>query len=181
MRKDMADCLHHFGYLANRDKGAPIPQECIICLKVLRCIEFNLTWFARAQSQVIRWSHQELPTLTPLVASDWKDLEVLLTSRERSHVTFSLWLFSSFPIFSFSCVWRILGNVSHLHGSVLECQFEDGRYLFVLLEGLLDTLFFVLCRRSERWGSSIWRATRETESQIEFHIMKRHGWALGSW
>ncbi len=41
--KDMADCIHHFGYLANRDKEAPIPQECIICLKVLRCIESNLT------------------------------------------------------------------------------------------------------------------------------------------
>ena len=41
--KDPAECLNHFGYLANRDKETPIPQECISCLKVLKCIEFNLT------------------------------------------------------------------------------------------------------------------------------------------
>ena len=40
--KDPAECLNHFGYLANRDKETPIPQECISCLKVLKCIEFNL-------------------------------------------------------------------------------------------------------------------------------------------
>jgi len=40
--KDQVECLNQFGYLANRDKGTPIPQECINCLKVLKCIEFNL-------------------------------------------------------------------------------------------------------------------------------------------
>ena len=40
--KDPAECLNHFGYLANRDKETTIPQECISCLKVLKCIEFNL-------------------------------------------------------------------------------------------------------------------------------------------
>ncbi len=40
--KDSVECLNHFGYLANRDKGTPIPQECMNCLKVLNCIEFNL-------------------------------------------------------------------------------------------------------------------------------------------
>jgi hypothetical protein len=41
--EDPAECLHHFGYLANRDKETPIPQECISCPKVLKCIELNLT------------------------------------------------------------------------------------------------------------------------------------------
>jgi hypothetical protein len=40
--EDSVECLNQFGYLANRDKGTPIPQECINCLKVLKCIEFNL-------------------------------------------------------------------------------------------------------------------------------------------
>jgi len=40
--QNQAECLHHLGYLADRDKGTPIPQECISCLKVLKCIEFNL-------------------------------------------------------------------------------------------------------------------------------------------
>lgn len=40
--KNQAECLHHFGYLANRDRETPIPQECVSCLKVLKCIEFNL-------------------------------------------------------------------------------------------------------------------------------------------
>jgi hypothetical protein len=41
--KDPVKCLQHFGYLADRDKETPIPQECISCPKVLKCIEFNLT------------------------------------------------------------------------------------------------------------------------------------------
>jgi hypothetical protein len=41
--EDPAECPHHFGYLANRDKKTPIPQECISCPKVLKCIELNLT------------------------------------------------------------------------------------------------------------------------------------------
>lgn len=40
--KDPIECLHHFGYLANREKNTPIPQECINCPKALKCIEFNL-------------------------------------------------------------------------------------------------------------------------------------------
>jgi len=35
------ECPNYFGYLANRDKANPIPQECMICLKILKCIEFN--------------------------------------------------------------------------------------------------------------------------------------------
>ncbi len=39
---DQVECLNQFGYLANRDKGTPIPQECLNCRKVLECVEFNL-------------------------------------------------------------------------------------------------------------------------------------------
>jgi len=31
-------CTHNFGYLANRPKNAPIPQECLICLKIVDCM-----------------------------------------------------------------------------------------------------------------------------------------------
>ena len=31
-------CPHHFGYLASRAKDAPIPQECLICLKIVECM-----------------------------------------------------------------------------------------------------------------------------------------------
>jgi hypothetical protein len=37
-----AKCPHHFGYLANRDETTPIPQECMFCLGLLKCIELNL-------------------------------------------------------------------------------------------------------------------------------------------
>ena len=32
------ECPHHFGYLASRVKDAPIPKECLVCLKVLDCV-----------------------------------------------------------------------------------------------------------------------------------------------
>ena len=31
-------CSHHFGYLASLPKNVPIPQECLICLKVADCM-----------------------------------------------------------------------------------------------------------------------------------------------
>ena len=31
-------CLHHFGYLNERDKGEPIPSECIECTMSLECM-----------------------------------------------------------------------------------------------------------------------------------------------
>ena len=31
-------CLHHFGYLSNRPKDSPIPQECIICQRLGDCM-----------------------------------------------------------------------------------------------------------------------------------------------
>ncbi len=31
-------CLHSRGYLASRPKNVPIPEECLICLKILECM-----------------------------------------------------------------------------------------------------------------------------------------------
>ena len=31
-------CLHHFGYLSSRPKDSPIPQECILCLRLGDCM-----------------------------------------------------------------------------------------------------------------------------------------------
>jgi len=36
--KGPSGCPHHFGYLASRAKGTPIPQECLICLKIVECM-----------------------------------------------------------------------------------------------------------------------------------------------
>jgi len=33
-------CQHHFGYLENRPKNTPIPEECLTCDKIVRCM-FN--------------------------------------------------------------------------------------------------------------------------------------------
>ena len=32
------ECTHDFGYLAHRDKNAPIPKECLICPKIVDCM-----------------------------------------------------------------------------------------------------------------------------------------------
>lgn len=36
--KGSSKCPHHFGYLANRPKSAPIPEECLVCQKMLECM-----------------------------------------------------------------------------------------------------------------------------------------------
>ncbi len=36
--KGPSGCPHHFGYLASRAKGTPIPQECLICPKIMECM-----------------------------------------------------------------------------------------------------------------------------------------------
>jgi len=36
--KSPSNCPHHFGYLANRPKNTPTPQECLICPKILECM-----------------------------------------------------------------------------------------------------------------------------------------------
>jgi hypothetical protein len=36
--KGPSGCPHHLGYLANRPKDAPIPQECLTCPKIVDCM-----------------------------------------------------------------------------------------------------------------------------------------------
>jgi len=36
--KIFSGCLHHFGYLASRPKNVPVPQECILCLRLGDCM-----------------------------------------------------------------------------------------------------------------------------------------------
>ena len=36
--KASSKCPHHFGYLADRPKSAPMPDECLTCEKMLECI-----------------------------------------------------------------------------------------------------------------------------------------------
>jgi len=36
--KGPSECPHHLGYLANRPKDAPIPQECLVCPKIVDCM-----------------------------------------------------------------------------------------------------------------------------------------------
>jgi len=36
--RKQSKCSHHFGYLASLPKNVPIPQECLICLKVADCM-----------------------------------------------------------------------------------------------------------------------------------------------
>jgi len=36
--KGSSACSRHFGYLATRPKDAPIPQECLICSKIVNCM-----------------------------------------------------------------------------------------------------------------------------------------------
>jgi hypothetical protein len=36
--KGSSACLRHFGYLANRPENAPIPQECLVCSRIVDCM-----------------------------------------------------------------------------------------------------------------------------------------------
>ncbi len=36
--KGPSGCPHHFGYLANRPKDDPIPEECLTCSKIMECM-----------------------------------------------------------------------------------------------------------------------------------------------
>ena len=36
--KGPSECSHHFGYLANRHRDSPIPQECLTCPKIVDCM-----------------------------------------------------------------------------------------------------------------------------------------------
>ena len=36
---DEKKCPHHFGYLSKLKKDSLIPEECLVCEKVLKCIQ----------------------------------------------------------------------------------------------------------------------------------------------
>jgi len=36
--KGPSGCPHDFGYLAKRPKDAPIPQECLVCSRIMDCM-----------------------------------------------------------------------------------------------------------------------------------------------
>jgi len=35
---DSVVCKHHFGYLKNRQKNDPIPDECLVCHRMIECM-----------------------------------------------------------------------------------------------------------------------------------------------
>jgi hypothetical protein len=37
IEKNNAKCPHHFGYLSELPKDKPIPEECLLCPKLLEC------------------------------------------------------------------------------------------------------------------------------------------------
>ena len=39
--EDHTNCTHHFGYLADLPTNTPIPEECLLCSKVVECIVKN--------------------------------------------------------------------------------------------------------------------------------------------
>jgi DNA-directed RNA polymerase subunit RPC12/RpoP len=38
LKKDVFSCAHFVGYLKTRSKDSPIPDECLTCNKILKCI-----------------------------------------------------------------------------------------------------------------------------------------------
>jgi hypothetical protein len=47
-------CLHHFGYLSEREKNVPIPPECIECMKSVECMLANTSSKDAAQ-EIQKW------------------------------------------------------------------------------------------------------------------------------
>ena len=37
-KKNYSNCSNYFGYLAKLSKEAPVPEECVLCPKVVECI-----------------------------------------------------------------------------------------------------------------------------------------------
>jgi hypothetical protein len=35
---EAVDCKHHFGYLSERSKSEALPEECIVCPKIVQCM-----------------------------------------------------------------------------------------------------------------------------------------------
>jgi len=36
--KENSGCQHHLGYLSEREKNQPIPDECIVCKDIVECM-----------------------------------------------------------------------------------------------------------------------------------------------
>ena len=37
-KEEIMKCIHHFGYLSETPKNAPIPEECFMCSRAVDCI-----------------------------------------------------------------------------------------------------------------------------------------------
>jgi hypothetical protein len=42
-RSSKIQCTHHFGYLSQRPKKESIPEECIVCERIVKCMLKNVT------------------------------------------------------------------------------------------------------------------------------------------
>jgi hypothetical protein len=40
-KKDDTICSHHFGYLSKCSENESIPEECLLCSKVVECIVYH--------------------------------------------------------------------------------------------------------------------------------------------
>ena len=47
-------CLHYFGYLRERDKGEPIPSECVECKRSVDCMLSTLA-SKNAVKEIRKW------------------------------------------------------------------------------------------------------------------------------
>lgn len=47
-------CLHYFGYLREREKGEPIPSECIECKRSVDCMLTNMV-SKNAVKEIKKW------------------------------------------------------------------------------------------------------------------------------
>jgi DNA-directed RNA polymerase subunit RPC12/RpoP len=48
------DCQYWFGYLSNREKSEPIPQECVECKKAVECM-LNRIYTSTATAEIKKW------------------------------------------------------------------------------------------------------------------------------
>jgi predicted flap endonuclease-1-like 5' DNA nuclease len=48
-------CQHRFGYLSERDKGEPMPRECVECKKVVECMLDQQYQSATAVTEIKKW------------------------------------------------------------------------------------------------------------------------------
>jgi hypothetical protein len=49
------DCQYWFGYLSSKEKGEPVPQECVQCEKVVECMLNQYYKSAAAVAEIKKW------------------------------------------------------------------------------------------------------------------------------